>query len=255
MKDNMKTQAIAAIVCGALLAGIAIVMLVVGIFFPEDESMTVAFVMIAVLFLLGAGVLAIMAYVNFARLKKRQQNLDDPTTLAHKLYCKGSEYDFYQAYPVASGEVAKNVAMNAVGLLAFATVGVGVFGWSKKAAWEIFVTKEEIVINNNNQKCEDDKFIRIPASVIENVQFESKKGQERTTITFNDGSDVLVFDVLEINQTAEDIHISFLKPMRERLAGKSETAQTEQAVYGEFEEKEQSDNAEAPTENSENSEE
>ena len=91
--------------------------------------------------------------------------------------------------------------------------------------------------------------------MIENVQFESKKGRERTTITFNDGSDVLVFDVLEINRTAEDIHISFLKPMRERLAGKSETAQTEQAVYGEFEEKEQSDNAEAPTENSENSEE
>lgn len=249
----MKIWRAVCITFGILMAIGAIICLVVGLVAPEDESMMTAMIVIAVLLFIGAFALIYGAIISSVQEKSRQKNIDDPTTIAHELLKEGADYERYIVYPVSADEKQKKAVADTVGAIALVTLGVGFFSVGAKDPVEVFVSEKGLVLNDRNFGYNDERFVRFPASTFRNVQFEDRGGKERVIISLSNYSDELIFDVPLKKKSAEEIRVSFLRPMRERLAVKSETAQdnSEQAVYSEFEEKEQADDAEAPIENSE----
>lgn len=181
--------------------------------------------------------------------KKYRRSDDDCARAAER----GADYERYIVYPVSADEKQKKAVADTVGAIALVTLGVGFFSVGAKDPVEVFVSEKGLVLNDRNFGYNDERFVRFPASTFRNVQFEDRGGKERVIISLSNYSDELIFDVPLKKKSAEEIRVSFLRPMRERLAVKSETAQdnSEQAVYSEFEEKEQADDAEAPIENSE----
>lgn len=250
----MKIWRAVSITFGILMAIGAIICLVVGLVAPEDESMMVAMIVIAVLLFIGAFALIYGAIISSVQEKSRQKNIDDPTTIAHELLKEGSDYERYIVYPVSADERQKKAVANTVGAIALVTLGVGFFSVGAKDPVEVFVSEKGLVLNDHNFGYSDERFIRFPASTFRDVRFETHGSKERVIITLSNYSDELMLDVPLKGKTPEEIRVSFLKPMRERLAMKPETAQenSEQAVYDEFEEKkEQSDESEVSTENPE----
>ncbi len=178
-----------------VVLAIAAVLLIVG--FATELGILGFFALITIFAAVIVGIVGIVRVIN---AKKAEKKLNDPNSIASKTYGGTGNYAFFKANIGRGAQTARNAAVNTLGVLGMIFGGGGVFV-AGHDVFDVFVSPEEILINNKNKNLtfEDSKFQRIHSSNIKAVNYESLKAYERVIISFIDGGKDVVIDVMTGN--------------------------------------------------------
>ena len=68
-------------------------------------------------------------------------------------------------------------------------LGVGVFSFGGAESWDVFISSEEILINNrrNNSRLSDANFMRVPSNAVMSIGFQTDKNYQRILLTLAGG--------------------------------------------------------------------
>jgi len=210
-----KSQMVGYIICEALFGVAAIVFFIVG-FCADDSEMSVGMYIIGGVCLLCAVIVLIGHLAMNSRMKTRNKNCSNPTTLAYQLTQPDSDYDCYEAFPDTIKQSKEKTATNVAGVLSFVFLGVGFFSTGKTSCM-VYVSADELVVNDsNNYVMDDNRFRRFPAASVENIRFETLNRYERVVVSLYNYQDDLILDIPD-RYRPEDVRVSFLKLIKDRL--------------------------------------
>lgn len=207
----MNRKPMPTLIGGIILAVIAIACVVAAIAVEQP-----AFYVFAVLFGIIGVTLALCGLFTFLIVKTAKKNLADPSTIANKTYGNSGNYVHIVASPNKS-QAARNAAVNTLGILGMIFVGRGFFTWGGSYPVDVFVSEDELIVNNtqSNGKLLDKKFIRIPASEIADISFMSEKKYEDVSVTLKGGRKELNLYIRSDKHSTDEVRKTFamlLKP-------------------------------------------
>lgn len=122
--------------------------------------------------------------------------MNNKSSLCYLTYGQGGNYTYFLAYPDRKWQNSRNAAANVAGALSFVFLGVGVFSFGGAESWDVFISSEEILINNRrkNNRFSDANFMRISSNAVMSIGFQTDKNYQRILLTLA-GGDTLFLDI------------------------------------------------------------
>ncbi len=143
------------------------------------------------------------------RYKRFKANLANPDSMASKLTSENSKYDFYEAVPDAGEQSTKRAITNIVGAASFIFLGAGLFSFGRKNTIDVFVSDEEVVLNQReNSAYDENKMIRLNADVIDKFFIATKGRYDRVLLSLK-GGEIFELDISNARYKSDKIRASF----------------------------------------------